>query len=109
MLVDFYLILLNLTQNSLPETYLQIQAAPQIKVAICFFYGAPCIHHFYRVRCSKSILLCRICGEQNLSFFHHLWYSDSKNLYLTMLRIPEAHSRPGETSKLEPLECYLTA
>ena len=35
-LVDF-----NLTQNSLPETHLQIQAASRIEVAICFFYGAP--------------------------------------------------------------------
>ena len=41
MLVDFVLTLLNLTQNSLPETNLQIKAAPRIEVAICFFYGAP--------------------------------------------------------------------
>ena len=40
MLVDFNLTPFNLTQNSLPETYLQIQAAPRIEVAICFFYGA---------------------------------------------------------------------
>ena len=39
MLVDF-----NLTQNSLSETHLQIQAAPRIDVAICFFYGPPCTH-----------------------------------------------------------------
>ena len=63
MLVYFNLTLLNLTQNSLPETYLQIQAATRIEVAICFFYGAPCTQHFYSVKCSKSFLLGRICGE----------------------------------------------
>ena len=68
MLVDFNLTLLNLTKNSLPETYLQIQAAPQIEVAICFFYGAPCTKHFYCFKCPKSFLLGRICGEQSLSF-----------------------------------------
>ena len=47
MLVDFILTLLNLTQNSLPETDLQIQAAPRIEVAICFFYGAPFTQHFH--------------------------------------------------------------
>ena len=41
MLVDFNLTLLNLAQNSLPETHLQIHTAPRIEVAICFFYGAP--------------------------------------------------------------------
>ena len=68
MLVDFNLTLLNLTQNSLPETYLQIQAATQIEAVICFFYGASCTQHFYNVKYSKSFLLGRICGEQNLSF-----------------------------------------
>ena len=76
MLVDFNLTLLNLTQHSLPETHLQIEAAPQIGVAICLFYGAPCTRHFYRFKCSKFFLLGRICGEQSLSFlvlvFHHL-------------------------------------
>ena len=76
MLVDFILTLLNLTQNSLPETNLQIQAAPRIGVAICFFYGAPCTQHFHRVMCPKSCLLSRICREQSLGFvvlvFHHL-------------------------------------
>ena len=46
MLVDFNLTLLNLTTNSLPETNLQIQAAPRKEVAICFFYGAPCTQRF---------------------------------------------------------------
>ena len=68
MLVDFNLTLLNLTQNSLPETYLQIQAANQKEVVICFFYGASCTQHFYSVKYSKSFLLGRICGEQSLSF-----------------------------------------
>ena len=68
MFVDFNLTLLNLTQNSLPETYLQIQAATRIEVVICFFYGAPCTQHFYSVKYSKSILLGRICGKQSLSF-----------------------------------------
>ena len=36
MLIDFNLALLNLTQKSLPETYLQIQAATRIEVVICF-------------------------------------------------------------------------
>ena len=68
MLVDFNLTLLNLTQHSLPETYLQIQAATRIEVVVCFFYGAPCTHHFYSVKYSKFYLLGRICGEQSLSF-----------------------------------------
>ena len=78
MLVDFILTLLNLTQNSLPETDLQIQAAPRIEVAICFFFGAPCTHRFVKhpVKCPKSCLLSKMCGEQSLSFvvlvFHHL-------------------------------------
>ena len=100
MLVDFNLTLLNFTQNSLPETHLQIQAAPRIEVAMCFYYGEPCTQHFYSIKCSKSFLLGRICGEQSLSFvvlvFHnlcHLLKSDFKNLFLTMLRIPDAHSR----------------
>ena len=50
MLVDFNLTLL----NSIPGTHLQIQAASRIEVVICFFYGAPCKQHFYRVKCSKS-------------------------------------------------------
>ena len=54
-------------QNYLPETDLQIQAALQIEVAICFFYGTPCTEHFHRVKCPKSCFLCRICGEQSLS------------------------------------------
>ena len=54
MLLDFNLTLLNLTQNAILETHLQIQAAPRIEVVICFFYGAPCKQHFYRVKCSKS-------------------------------------------------------
>ena len=62
-LVDFNLTLLNLTQNSLPEAHLQIQAATRIEVAISFFYGAPCTQHSYSVKCSKSFLLDRICGE----------------------------------------------
>ena len=49
MLVDFSLTLLNLTSNSLPETHLQIQAAPRKEVAICFFYGAPYTQHFYSI------------------------------------------------------------
>ena len=68
MLVDFNLTMLNLTQNSLSETYLQIQAATRIEVMICFFYGAPCTQHFYSVKYSKSFFLGRICGEQSLSF-----------------------------------------
>ena len=88
--VDFVLTLLNLTQNSLPETDLQIQVAPRIEVAICFFYGAPCRHHFHPVMCRKSCLLSRICGEQSLSFvvlvFRHLLYSDFKNLFLTNVK-----------------------
>ena len=76
MLVDFNLTLLNLLQISLPETYLQIQAATRIEVVVCFFYGAPCTQHFCRVKYSKSFLLGRICGEQSLSFlalvFRHL-------------------------------------
>ena len=76
MLDDVNLTLLYSIQNSLPETHLQIQAAPWIEVAIYFFYGALCTQHFYRVKCSKSFLLGRICGEQSLSFlvlvFHHL-------------------------------------
>ena len=76
MLVDFVLTLLNLTQNSLPETDLQTQTGPRIEVAICFFYGAPCTQYFHRVKCSKSCLLSRIYREQSLSFveivFHHL-------------------------------------
>ena len=67
MLTDFNLRLLNFTQNSLPETYLQIHAAPQ-KEAACFFYGVPCTKHFYRFKCSKSFLLGRICGEESLNF-----------------------------------------
>ena len=63
MLVDFILTLPNLTRNSLPETDLQIQAAPRIEVAICFFYGVPCTEHFRRVNCPKSCFLSRICGE----------------------------------------------
>ena len=60
-LVDFNLTLLNLTQNSLRETHLQIQAATRIEVAISFFYGAPCTQYSYSVKCSKSFLLGRIC------------------------------------------------
>ena len=88
MLIDFNLTLLNSTQNSLSETHSQIQAAPRIEVTICFFYGAPSTQHFYLVKCFKSFLLGRICREQSLSFlvlfFHHLSYSDYKNLILTM-------------------------
>ena len=51
MIVDFNLTLLHLTQNSLPETHLQIHAAPRIEVAICFFYGAP---HFRMVEFTES-------------------------------------------------------
>ena len=76
MLIDFDLALLNLTQKSLPKTYLQIQAATRIEVVICFFYGAPCTQHFYSVKYSKSLLLGRICGGQSLSclvlVFYHL-------------------------------------
>ena len=61
MLIDFKLVLLNLTQYSLSETHLQIQAALAIEVAICFF----CAQHFYRVKCFKSFLLGRIYGEQS--------------------------------------------
>ena len=49
MLINFILVLLNLTQNPLSETHLQIHVAPRIEVAIYFFYGAPCTQHFYRV------------------------------------------------------------
>ena len=49
MRIDFNLVLLNLTQNPLSETHLQIHVAPRIEVAIYFFYGAPCTQHFYRV------------------------------------------------------------
>ena len=63
MLVDFNLTLLNLAQNSLPETHLETQAAPR---TVCFFYGKPCTQHFYSVKCSKSFLLGRICGEFEL-------------------------------------------
>ena len=48
MLVGFNLTLLNLTQNSLPETYLQIQVASRIEVEIFFFNGAPCTQQSYR-------------------------------------------------------------
>ena len=85
MLVDFNLTLLNLTQNYLPETHLQIQAATRIEVAICFFYGAPCTQHFYTVKCSKSILLGRICGEQSLSLSLSFIVLNFKNFFLTML------------------------
>ena len=72
----FHLTLLNFTQNSLAKTHLEIQAAPRIEVAICFFYGEPCTQHFYRVKCSKSVLIGRIYREQSLSFlvvvFHYL-------------------------------------
>ena len=75
MLVCFNLTLLNLTQNSLPKTHLQIQVPTRIEVVICFFYGAPSTKQFYSVKWSKSFLLGRICGEQSLSFlmlvFHH--------------------------------------
>ena len=57
----FNLTLLNLTQNSLSET--QIQAAPRIEVAICFFYGPPYIQHFNGAKSFKPFLLGRICGE----------------------------------------------
>ena len=70
MLVGFNLALLNLTQNSLSETHLQIQAAPRIEVAICFFYGAPWTQHFCRVKCFKYFLLGRICAEQSLGFIY---------------------------------------
>ena len=63
MVADFNLTLPNLTQNSSPKTHLKIQAAPQIEVAICFFYGEPCTQHFYSVKCSKSLLLGKICGK----------------------------------------------
>ena len=76
MLIDFNLTLFNLTQNSFSETHLQIQAAPRIEGAICFFYGAPGTQNFYRVKCFKSFLLCTSCGEKSLSFlvivFHDL-------------------------------------
>ena len=76
MLIDFNLVTLSLTQNSLSETHLLIQAAPRIEVAICFFYRVPCTQDFYRVKCFKSFLLGRICDEQSLSYlvivFHHL-------------------------------------
>ena len=76
MLVGFHLTLLNLTQNSLAKTHLEIQAAPRIEVAICFFYGELCTQHFYSVKCSKSVLIGRIYREQSLSFlvvvFHYL-------------------------------------
>ena len=76
MLNDFNLALLNLTQNPLSETHLQIHIAPRIEVAIFLFYGAPCTQHFYRVKCFNLFLLGRICGEKSLSFlvivFHHL-------------------------------------
>ena len=68
MLVDFNLTLPNLTQNSLSQTYLQIQAANRIEVVICFFYRASCTQHFYSVKYSKSFLPGRICGEQSLNF-----------------------------------------
>ena len=58
MLIDFNLTLLNLSQNSWPETHLQIQAAPWIEVAVCFFYGVRSI--FIVLRCSKYFLLDRI-------------------------------------------------
>ena len=75
MLIDFNLALLSLTQNSLSETNLQIQTAPRIKVAIFFFYGAPCTKHFYRVMCFKSFLVRRICRGQSLSFFNNSFSS----------------------------------
>ena len=68
MLVDFNLTLPNLTQNSLSQTYLQIQAANRIEVVICFFYRASCTQHFYSVKYSKSFLPGSICGEQSLNF-----------------------------------------
>ena len=90
MLADFNLTLFNLTQNFLPETHLHIQTAHRVYIAICFFYGAPCTQQFYRVKFSKSFLLGRICGEQQLSFlaliFHHLLYWDFKNLFLTNVK-----------------------
>ena len=49
LLVDFIMTLLNLRQNFLPETDLQIQAALRIEVAICFFFLEHPVH---------SILLC---------------------------------------------------
>ena len=78
MLADFNLTLLNLTQNFLPKTHSHIQTAHQIYIAIGFFYGAPCTQRFYHVKCSKSFLLGRICGKQQLTFlvliFDHLLY-----------------------------------
>ena len=81
MLVDVILTLLNLTENSLPETDLQIQAAPRVEEAICFFYGAPCTEHFHRVKCPKSCFAVLV--------FHHLNYSDFKNLFLTNVKNTE--------------------
>ena len=47
------------------------ESSPLCRELTCFFYGAP----FYRIKCSKSFLLCRIGREQCLSFlvlvFHH--------------------------------------
>ena len=81
MLVDFNLTLLNLTEKSLPETNLQIQAATSTDVAICCFYGAPCTQYF---RCSKSFLLGSICGEQSLSFLtlvFHYYSTQTSRIY----------------------------
>ena len=50
MLIGFNLTLLNLSQNSWPETHLQIQAAPWIEVAVYFFYGVPCAQYIYCVK-----------------------------------------------------------
>ena len=67
--------LINLLQNSLSETRLQIEAAPRIEVAICFFYGPPYTQHFKGAMSFKPFFLGGI-WEKNLSFliivFHHL-------------------------------------
>ena len=77
LLVDFNLTLLNLRPNSVPETHLQIQAAPRIEVAICFFYEAPCTQQFYCVKCSKSFLLGRIWNRYSdllkLVDYNNVW------------------------------------
>ena len=60
MLVDFIFTLLNLTQNSLPETDFQIQAVPRIEVEICLLYGSPCTQHFVKHRLSVLNLACLV-------------------------------------------------
>ena len=76
MLIDFNLVLLNLTQNPLSETHLQIHVAPRNRSSDLLLLWSTLYTTFLSCKCFKSFLLGRICGEKSLSFlvivFHHL-------------------------------------